>query len=1023
MLLFFAVTTTTAIAVAQDDDETAKKHLRRYPNISEQGPAFLLTSSSVKTMMNTHTHTSNNNDIEWQAPEPYPPLFGFEAHGNPPVPLSPDPLISYTWPSATTDASQLQSYRLTQNHHGFHQRVIFPKSAISILPSGAIQIQDSVTMQWDWGVERAAWFEILLQGITDTDGWKVEMALSEFNSVYPGKRRVPQRYPNNKTNRNASEGTTYTYRLETNDELYEGVRFTWLYITKTKSQSAANDNQLLLLIDASIVSKLKPISYMGRFASSCPKLTQIWYTGAYGVRLNMEATQFNSVLMERGDRVAIQGDGHPTMATALFAFGGQASSQQFSNSSDAVYDLVWNQLWKTNSGHVHGHHVVDDAIMAYPLYWIGSVLDWYWATGDNAKFAALVPDVLSILDLRIADFMDPNLDIGWMGWDDRLGNGWCYHSNHNNCTREGHLTFGALVAKVTQDVAHALDHLPHHQAQAQHYKQIHKDLIQRYRQLPDYPHGLGVHAAGNAILSEIASPSDIKLWMTSTLNDIVTICSWSAFNQYWILQGLGAAEQMEHAIASIQTCWGSMLDTGKGCFYELYSPEWSNFRRDGERLPTTPSMCHPWASGVTAWMSSALTGIKPVTPGYSRFVAAPYVSANYPSVNGTVPTPLGGISVVAIWKAADDGDNETAATVEITLSSPEHTKCYIGVRKCVSGCKLNFVQINGAVVEPYNCKRLGVLARDWAASMEHNILLVTTTRTNKKPFEGGETTRVTASYTCSKQSATTKCNADASGFPPAHYPASVSMDRATQGDGLLKHGSDGYVLLGINEDGSNEENLPSYISSVSIYQHGFTGSAPVNASYVGTSNSNKTYLPYKDSRSLGILGDNDDSRWYPYRNPGIVVDVSASTAAKSSPSPFVGRLVGQGLMIDVATKASSVNLGGRLASQGFSVDVKTNTSSSSFSKSIPTTTAYKLSVYSVAGTGHEQFAIRVMDLTTLNMIAPTLMMDKHQGGVWWTVEYDYKSLRLRIMSMYGMHISAVAFSSSESSNSDSAVVE
>jgi hypothetical protein len=249
------------------------------------------------------------------------------------------------------------------------------------------------------------------------------------------------------------------------------------------------------------------------------------------------------------------------------------------------------------------------------------------------------------------------------------------------------------------------------------------------------------------------------------------------------------------------------------------------------------------------------------------------------------------------------------------------------------------------------------------------------------------------------------------------------MDRATQGDGLLKHGSDGYVLLGINEDGSNEENLPSYISSVSIYQHGFTGSAPVNASYVGTSNSNKTYLPYKDSRSLGILGDNDDSRWYPYRNPGIVVDVSASTAAKSSPLPFVGRLVGQGLMIDVTTKASSANLGGRLASQGFSVDVKTNTSSSSFSKSIPTTTAYKLSVYSVAGTGHEQFAIRVMDLTTLNMIAPTLMMDKHQGGVWWTVEYDYKSLRLRIMSMYGMHISAVAFSSSESSNSDSAVVE
>ena len=30
---------------------------------------------------------------------------------------------------------------------------------------------------------------------------------------------------------------------------------------------------------------------------------------------------FNSILIDRGDRVSIQGDGHPTMAAALSAFG------------------------------------------------------------------------------------------------------------------------------------------------------------------------------------------------------------------------------------------------------------------------------------------------------------------------------------------------------------------------------------------------------------------------------------------------------------------------------------------------------------------------------------------------------------------------------------------------------------------------------------------------------------------------------------------------------------------------------
>ena len=38
------------------------------------------------------------------------------------------------------------------------------------------------------------------------------------------------------------------------------------------------------------------------------------YSGAYGSRLNMMPYGFNSILIDRGDRVSIQGDGHPTMA-------------------------------------------------------------------------------------------------------------------------------------------------------------------------------------------------------------------------------------------------------------------------------------------------------------------------------------------------------------------------------------------------------------------------------------------------------------------------------------------------------------------------------------------------------------------------------------------------------------------------------------------------------------------------------------------------------------------------------------
>jgi hypothetical protein len=57
-----------------------------------------------------------------------------------------------------------------------------------------------------------------------------------------------------------------------------------------------------------LVSKIKPINYTGSFEAFDKEPTKTWYTGAYAVRLNMEADVFNSVLVERGDRVFIQGD-------------------------------------------------------------------------------------------------------------------------------------------------------------------------------------------------------------------------------------------------------------------------------------------------------------------------------------------------------------------------------------------------------------------------------------------------------------------------------------------------------------------------------------------------------------------------------------------------------------------------------------------------------------------------------------------------------------------------------------------
>ncbi len=79
------------------------------------------------------------------------------------------------------------------------------------------------------------------------------------------------------------------------------------------------------------------------------------------------------------------------MAAALSAFGREA------------IPLVARMLNATDSG-CPGCSVVDDNIMAYPVYWTMSVNDYFWASGDAALFERFVPDVRTILDKAAAQF-------------------------------------------------------------------------------------------------------------------------------------------------------------------------------------------------------------------------------------------------------------------------------------------------------------------------------------------------------------------------------------------------------------------------------------------------------------------------------------------------------------------------------------------------------------------------------------------------------------------------------------------
>ena len=134
----------------------------------------------------------------------------------------------------------------------------------------------------------------------------LEASVSEYTHPWPGKTLAPKRYG------------CCAWRLETNAQLYEGLRFGWLFYRGAAPWT---------LTSVTSVAQARPANYTASFASADAALARAWHVGAYAARLNMLPHTYSSILMDRGDRVALQGDSHPTLAAALASVRAPPGSQ------------------------------------------------------------------------------------------------------------------------------------------------------------------------------------------------------------------------------------------------------------------------------------------------------------------------------------------------------------------------------------------------------------------------------------------------------------------------------------------------------------------------------------------------------------------------------------------------------------------------------------------------------------------------------------------------------------------------
>ncbi len=180
-------------------------------------------------------------------PQPYP-YIGGEGFSGPHIPESPDPLVAYRWPDVRA-SDGLEIYTLKPKTVSPMEKGCFENLESLIGENAYVTVCGAGSFRFDFGVESAAWIEF---DSPDCPG-EVEMSISEYNQPGIHKTGVPVKYGN-------------TYRLELNDELYDGVRFGWITVK--------GFSEKWHITNVRAVCQIKPSNYNGSFSCSDSLLTK-----------------------------------------------------------------------------------------------------------------------------------------------------------------------------------------------------------------------------------------------------------------------------------------------------------------------------------------------------------------------------------------------------------------------------------------------------------------------------------------------------------------------------------------------------------------------------------------------------------------------------------------------------------------------------------------------------------------------------------------------------------------------------
>ena len=294
-----------------------------------------------------------------------------------------------------------------------------------------------------------------------------------------------------------------------------------------------------------------------------------------------------------------------------------------------------------------------NTIMDYSFYWFISIYDYYLYTGDKTFLQQNYPRMKGLMEYCLGR-RDKN------GLMQGLPGDWIFIDWANGLRKDGELSFEQLLLCRSLETMTLCAGIANDQGGAVKYQELAKDLKKKLfslywneskqalvHSIVDDKQTDNVTRYANmfSIFFDYFSDDQKQAVKKSVLlNDSIQKIT-TPYMRFYELEALCAMGEQSYVLNQMKDYWGGMLKLGATAFWEEYDPG----KKGAEHYamygrPFGKSLCHAWGASPLYLLGKYYLGVKPVAPGYSKYVIEPN-TGGLQWIQGKTPTPAGNIEV------------------------------------------------------------------------------------------------------------------------------------------------------------------------------------------------------------------------------------------------------------------------------------------------------------------------------------------------------------------------------------------